>query len=77
MTRLQAIKEKLKQQKQHIEDLDKHMSVPSHYTSALADTDIYAATTSSRSPRRLARASRSKFSALKQEKRIYSARVDI
>jgi hypothetical protein len=26
--RLLAIKEKLKQQRQHIEDLDKHMSVP-------------------------------------------------
>jgi hypothetical protein len=30
--RLLAIKEKLRQQRQHIEDLDKHMSVP-HYKS--------------------------------------------
>lgn len=28
LSRLMAIKEKLKQQRKHIEDLDKHMSVP-------------------------------------------------
>jgi hypothetical protein len=29
--RLLAIKEKLRQQRAHMEDLDKHMSVPTHY----------------------------------------------
>jgi hypothetical protein len=29
--RLLAIKEKLHQQRQHMEDLDKHMSVPTRY----------------------------------------------
>jgi hypothetical protein len=39
-----AIKEKLSAQRKHIEDLDKHMYVDTHYSPHRAMTDIYTAT---------------------------------
>ena len=59
-----AIKEKLKAQRQHIEDLDKHMSVPHHPTfyNATDEADCTVATMLSKRARLPARASRNKQS---------------